>query len=572
MLNNNYFKKSHSTSTETHNLDVYKVLKNPIILVSKTTKTPIAALHFVSSNANTCISKRQNNDAADFQCMIDKDNQAVEFVISNLTDCNINFNILKENGMALNRCNCLRKYESYSVKCDQENDCEMILKTIKDEKGESVKVSQEKTTKNNTSNYYYLSVIPEGKSWLVDAMKETEWTCMDYIVVKTKKEPVHVYRGLSGLAYGDGDYTQNRRFTRGPLDYVENNMNDVTRNRSYQTVNTNLESTYGATGPTGPIGLEGDISELDGIEEEDEIEEQAGEFRLISKSVSLEENTTNEQSRRYDISSVHIPDPTRRNVTDYNESRYTPQYERRNEVPFQQTRVTPGLNLGYNEVGNHSDLNGYRILPLTVDELRERNNTRVPTRNFGVNTVAMTLQNPTYDLRGQNSAPRFVRSPWLSDDNMVESFSSEPFENVQQNRPTNISQELINRSQLGRINQGERIVETVTEANIDFDYEVMSCPCKINLSVAVDLVFCNVSNEDDETDAKDYLNAFLSDDINKNSQTIYTTEQCTICYDEPSNPPNMIFYQCGHKCCHFECGNKLSKCPMCRKAICAYLK
>ena len=41
-------------------------------------------------------------------------------------------------------------------------------------------------------------------------------------------------------------------------------------------------------------------------------------------------------------------------MTSEYESRFIPSRERRNEKPFQETRVTPGLNLGYNEVGKSS--------------------------------------------------------------------------------------------------------------------------------------------------------------------------------------------------------------------------
>ena len=64
-------------------------------------------------------------------------------------------------------------------------------------------------------------------------------------------------------------------------------------------------------------------------------------------------------------------------MTDFYESRYIPGRERRNEMPFQQQRITPGLNLGYNEVSRQGFSDTYRVLPKTVDELRPANKPKI---------------------------------------------------------------------------------------------------------------------------------------------------------------------------------------------------
>ncbi len=63
-------------------------------------------------------------------------------------------------------------------------------------------------------------------------------------------------------------------------------------------------------------------------------------------------------------------------LTDVLSSRYIPSNERRNEKPFQEQRVTPGLNLGYNEVGISGYHDPFRVLPKNVDQLRTANNTK----------------------------------------------------------------------------------------------------------------------------------------------------------------------------------------------------
>jgi len=65
------------------------------------------------------------------------------------------------------------------------------------------------------------------------------------------------------------------------------------------------------------------------------------------------------------------------NFTNYMETRYIPGRERRNELVHQPVRVTPGLNLGYNEVSKQGFHDTWRALPKTVDELRPANKPKI---------------------------------------------------------------------------------------------------------------------------------------------------------------------------------------------------
>ena len=60
-------------------------------------------------------------------------------------------------------------------------------------------------------------------------------------------------------------------------------------------------------------------------------------------------------------------------VTSEYESRFIPSRERRNEKPFQEVKVTPGLNLGYNEIGKQGYHDPYRAFDRPVNELRVGN-------------------------------------------------------------------------------------------------------------------------------------------------------------------------------------------------------
>jgi len=69
------------------------------------------------------------------------------------------------------------------------------------------------------------------------------------------------------------------------------------------------------------------------------------------------------------------------NFTNYFESRFIPGRERRNERIHQPVRITPGLNLGYNEIAKHGFHDTWRALPRTVDELRTANNPKISYGN-----------------------------------------------------------------------------------------------------------------------------------------------------------------------------------------------
>jgi len=64
-------------------------------------------------------------------------------------------------------------------------------------------------------------------------------------------------------------------------------------------------------------------------------------------------------------------------MTSEMESRFIPSRERRNEKPFQEVKVTPGLGLGYTEIGKSGYHDPFRIREKTVNELRVRSKPKV---------------------------------------------------------------------------------------------------------------------------------------------------------------------------------------------------
>lgn len=65
-------------------------------------------------------------------------------------------------------------------------------------------------------------------------------------------------------------------------------------------------------------------------------------------------------------------------------------------------------------------------------------------------------------------------------------------------------------------------------------------------------------------------NAELMEDAR--SKAIYSTPECVVCM-ESSPPPDIVLYQCGHRCVHLQCVESvgLRRCPLCRSPIVALL-
>ena len=72
-------------------------------------------------------------------------------------------------------------------------------------------------------------------------------------------------------------------------------------------------------------------------------------------------------------------DPVR---TDEFKNRLLVSNMKRNELPFQQVKITPGLNLGYNEVNKQGYQDMYLPMPKTVDMLRTANNPKKSYRSY----------------------------------------------------------------------------------------------------------------------------------------------------------------------------------------------
>jgi hypothetical protein len=138
------------------------------------------------------------------------------------------------------------------------------------------------------------------------------------------------------------------------------------------------------------------------------------------------------------------------------------------------------------------------------------------------------------------------------------------------------SAEIVQTSYASRIRGGDRTVHVQGyQTSIEYSYDVASAPCVIGLSVSDRLQFC----PEPENSYLVELGQELITDMIKNAakeflekiSKVYKSDTCGVCLEgeEQDNPVDCIFYQCGHQCCHYECSQPLSSCPMCRTHITA---
>jgi hypothetical protein len=161
-------------------------LRSTMVLFSRQTKTPLAALTFKAEDVG-CLSmltgrpSPRNDPRPYFQGILNMPDQVIDFTITNLSNEGmINFNILHKPhhvtqvdpgpSFWVNQLNELTPNQSYTIKADQRNGCKMILagKTQLKQmsKGsESTEVAltiRESEAEGQKSGlYFYLSVVPD---------------------------------------------------------------------------------------------------------------------------------------------------------------------------------------------------------------------------------------------------------------------------------------------------------------------------------------------------------------------------------------------------------------------------
>lgn len=133
--------------------------------------------------------------------------------------------------------------------------------------------------------------------------------------------------------------------------------------------------------------------------------------------------------------------------------------------------------------------------------------------------------------------------------------------------------DIINQSTIGKITGGKKIEVTSTKSNDEFDYECQSVPLITGLSISNKLKIQPCDKQLYVDHAKEIIWNIINNNYKQMLQniTVYEEDTCCICLDE-NEKPNVVLYQCGHKCVHKNClMNKITNCPLCRSIIQAIL-
>ena len=207
-----------------------KHARSTMILYSKQTRTPLAALVLSSPHAadpnvgvQALFTARapptNESESAYFQGMLNVPDQQFNFSICNLTKDYINFNILHTPhrvnevdpgpSYGINQVNELKEDQVYTIPVDQRTGKTMILSGLKSSgDGTAVSVKDDEAKGNQKSGlYFYLSVVPQIKSKIVDFFKEgTEWECALGFVRKSNIAPSSLWRSSRASA-ARGEYS-----------------------------------------------------------------------------------------------------------------------------------------------------------------------------------------------------------------------------------------------------------------------------------------------------------------------------------------------------------------------------
>ena len=155
---------------------------------------------------------KKNNNPQHFEGIITKNDQPIEFVITNLTGIYLNFNISKysdnnniyygkDNDNRINEVNELRPYETFEVKSDVTNENKIMkLMTYKNDNNEKVLLKDAikngnivKPTNTTDVMYLYISVSPQNSDTfetidkgVKNKFKNATWKCIDNFILSRK--------------------------------------------------------------------------------------------------------------------------------------------------------------------------------------------------------------------------------------------------------------------------------------------------------------------------------------------------------------------------------------------------
>jgi len=155
------------------------------------------------------------------------------------------------------------------------------------------------------------------------------------------------------------------------------------------------------------------------------------------------------------------------------------------------------------------------------------------------------------------------------------------FTTVTEEKATNVTEDVIKSSFAAKVTGGRTIKESSRCSGISYAYDVDSNKdghlCALCLSVSENIQF--KANNDSSKQELETIAKMMIKDMYENKavallkelEKVYEEETCVICMED-DKPPDVVFYQCGHQCCHGDCSTKLQTCPICRRNIAATIK
>ena len=461
----------------------------------------------------------------------------IELVITNLNPNGfVNFNILKTdekvsevNPGGLNEINELHPFESYAVKCDQSSKLSLILRSLKSEDGKTItlKTDEEKAVNTKTKPsgvYYYLSVVPQmDNEELCKKFEKTKWDCVDTIVIKQKES------ASSG----------------------------------------------------------------------------------INQFIGFPQQQTHRQLPSYQqpfISPFQQPFSYQQQPFSYQRQPFIPQHQPFSHSQFPQPFHNPqiiggghdlhpgGINSQQPLDSGHYGINGEysNIRPTQHSTIRNRDRTYFNSDTYGSHFVDASFNNHIMNrnLTHQSNIPSFNQATVNQHDNIDMEEDIEDFtgfglledtpnfhrQTVSVSRSVNkglVKETDIDSSKVATIAGGRHIEEHGIETSIEYNYDRNSCSCVIGLSINENIEFIDYNNQEELLDEiKNTISKLIdgkNDDLINQLDKIYIEKECCICMDDK---PDLIFYQCGHQCCHYDCAQDLpnNRCPLCRNNIKARIK
>lgn len=545
-LSNKYFRTIQTTTIKEvtdkqYQYSVIKPLGNPMILFSKVDGSPLASLHLacpdtVKHGSLALITKRPTRSKfnCDFQGIINKDDQEFELIITNMShDSCINFNVLKHDSssnktsyMSLNKVNSLRPMESYAIQADQETNKSLILSCIKRiVEGKDVKMTVKESEDSVKSvddkpegTYFYLSVTPQiDKPELVNKFKDTVWDCVDMFVMKKE---VIIPNSIPKVNYFEGNHLM---YSQPSTWQLFGDSMGIPR--------------IGPSGDPGPRGPPGPS---------DPVSVRNRHLINITKPIGVRTIGSSWKNASHDLRSM----PT--DVT-FDMQTNMPDPSDQSDRSYQETELNE-LMRGYKENLKKSKI------------IQERKGQKIDYKEDCGNECLFGGNNDSYDIDEIDSID-------------MDDYNDSNSNSFKDSKPKTVSQNLIDDSYASKIVAGRDVVINSTKCTIEFNYDVQSTPCIICLSVSDKLEF--VEDDTDEEALKTTATSMI-DEFVKNAtkrlldkiKTVYKEDNCVICMEgeNEGRPTDTVFYQCGHQCCHYECGGKLKQCPLCRGQVAGVIK